>query len=367
LPVDSPDAVSLQNMIDHEHCYVCDRPVRKGSNEYDYIQKLLNRPKSNNKDIEYVKNNLSELFGSIQTNAQPFYSRIINIPHSIKSFKDKEQEFKDQIDRLDKQLKSLKDQRKDLLISGEDSETNVNDIINNYKGAIRQMENARNKIDDIILPKINNFKAQLKNTELEIENLSKKQDIPKGFQENFAIAKDLKDATIKAKERVYERMVKKLEEHANIHFKELIKNNDLAGGILKFEKTPSGAINFNYLDKDGNMVTGASEGFQRMKKFSVVMAIITANNAEYNYPLLADAPLSAFGEGFTEGFFNATGKIFPQSLILVKELYKQDDEQKLSPLGKKLLKEDFVQTMYVNSVPENAEQKDLLTHQNRLK
>lgn len=367
LPVDSPDAVSLQNMIDHEHCYVCNRPARKGSHEHDYIIELLKRPTSNTKDVEYVKNNLNELFGAIQTNSQPFYSRIANIPSSIQNFKDKEQEFKDQIDRLDKQFKSLRDQRKDLLISGEDSEVSNNDIINNYKGAIRQMENARNKIDDIILPKITNFKAQLKNTEFEIENLSKKQDIPKGFQENYAIAKDLKEASIKAKERVYERMIKKLEEHANVHFKDLIKNNDLAGGILKFEKTPSGAINFNYLDKDGNVVAGASEGFQRMKKFSVVMAIITANNTEYNYPLLADAPLSAFGEGFTEGFFTATGKIFPQSLILVKELYKRDDDQKLSALGKKLLKEDFVQTMYVNSVPENAEQKDLMTQQIRLK
>ena len=97
------------------------------------------------------------------------------------------------------------------------------------------------------------------------------------------------------------------------------------------------------------------------------MAIITANNTEYNYPLLADAPLSAFGEGFTEGFFSATGQVFPQSLILVKELYKSDDDQKLSLLGKKLLKEDFVKTMYVNSVPENAEQKDLVTSQKRLK
>jgi DNA sulfur modification protein DndD len=162
-------------------------------------------------------------------------------------------------------------------------------------------------------------------------------------------------------------MIKQLEEHANKHFQELIKNNDLSGGVLKFEKTPSGSINFNYLDKDGNLVTGASEGFQRMKKFSVVMAIITANNAEYNYPLLADAPLSAFGEGFTEGFFDATGRVFPQSIILVKELYNRTDDQKLTGLGKKLLKESFVKTMYVNNVPEGAEQKEIITTRTKLK
>ncbi|MBB2147365.1 ATP-binding protein [Pedobacter gandavensis] len=367
LPVNSPDAVSLQNMVDHEHCYVCDRPARRDSKEHNYITALKNRPSSGSKEVEYVKNNLNNFFGDIQINAQPFYNRISNIPSSISSFKDKEGEYIQQIDRFSAQLKSLKDQRKDLLISGEDSKANENDIINNYKGAIRQIENARTKIDDIILPKINDYKYKVKNTELEIENLSKVQDIPRGFQENFTIAKDLANATTKAKERVYDRMIKKLEEHANNHFQSLIKSNDLVGGVLKFEKTPSGAINFNYIDRAGNIVSGASEGFQRMKKFSVVMAIITANNSEYNYPLLADAPLSAFGEGFTEGFFESTAKIFPQSVILVKELFDRNDDQKLTSLGRKLRKEDFVKAMYLNTVPEGAEQKDLETKQIRLK
>lgn len=97
------------------------------------------------------------------------------------------------------------------------------------------------------------------------------------------------------------------------------------------------------------------------------MAIISANNAEYNYPLLADAPISAFGEGFTEGFFEAIGDVFPQSIVLVKELYKQEDEMKINELGKRLLKDDRVKTMYVNHVPENAEQIELVTTQTKLK
>ena len=162
-------------------------------------------------------------------------------------------------------------------------------------------------------------------------------------------------------------MINLLETHANNHFKELTINNDLAGGILKFEKTPSDSIEFNYIDSKGNIVHGSSEGFQRMKKFSVVMAIISANNSVYNYPLIADAPISAFGEGFTEGFFEATGKVFPQSIVLVKELYKKSDKQKINELGKRLLKDKFVKTMYVNHVPDGAEQIDLVTTKTKLK
>lgn len=97
------------------------------------------------------------------------------------------------------------------------------------------------------------------------------------------------------------------------------------------------------------------------------MAIISANTTKYNYPLLADAPISAFGEAFTEGFFEATGNVFPQSIILVKELYDVNDEMKLTKLGKKLLKDENVKTMYVNQVTPGAEQIDRLTTKIKLK
>jgi uncharacterized protein YlaI len=31
-------------MIDHEHCYVCNRPALIDSEEYDFIVRLKNRP-----------------------------------------------------------------------------------------------------------------------------------------------------------------------------------------------------------------------------------------------------------------------------------------------------------------------------------
>jgi len=367
LPVNSPDAVSIQNMIDNEHCYVCDRPAKKGRPEYSYLTKLLKRPAEIQKDKDLLENDLKDFFGNIQIDAQPFYNRISNITKSVRATQDKEDDLKRQIHRLKDQLKSLTDQRKDILLGGNDTEFNPAEILSSYQGAIRRMESARSKIDDIITPKIDKLKSEVKNIEIEIESLNNLQDIPQGYKDNYSIAIDLADATLKAKERVYDNMITLLEEHANSHFQNLTINNDLAGGILKFEKTPSGSINFNYLDSKDNPVYGSSEGFQRMKKFSVVMAIISANNKEYNYPLLADAPISAFGEGFTEGFFEASGKVFPQSIVLVKELYKASDEIKLSDLGKRLLKDKNVTTMYVNHVPPGAEQIDLITTKTRLK
>jgi len=367
LPVNSPDAVSLENMIDSEHCYVCDRPAEKGSDAHNYLLKLKNRPNENKPTKEFVKNDLEEFFGNLQVNASPFCNKFDAIPQSVLRTKEREGELRERVDKLNNELKSLKSQRKDILIAGAESDENDNalSIINQFKGAIKRMEQASNKIERLE-GNIKELKHNLSVTEKEIENLRPK-DLPEGYTLNYKICSDLEEAIVNAKERVFDNMVNLLEEHANRHFQNLIRHNDLAGGILKFEKTPAGSISLKYIDSTGNEVHGGSEGFQRMKKFSVVMAIISVNTTQYNYPLLADAPLSAFGKAFTEGFFEAIGGVFPQSIVLVKELYDGDDEMKLSDLGKKLIKEDNIKTIYLNTVNKDVEQIDLVTTKTKLK
>jgi len=367
LPPGSPDAASIAKMVEKEHCHVCNREAKRGTPAHDYLIKMSEREKSDKSNKSIYKNDLRQFFGDLQINAQPFYNKFDNIRDSIINTKEKEVELKESIDRLKKQIKSIEDDRNSIMIAGHDAELSAKEIISNYNGAVRRMENANGKINDIIIPKINKYKKDLKAIEQEIKDLNKSNDIPSGYNENYDVLNDLEEAAQKAKDRVFDGMIELLEEHANIHFKNLIKNNDLSGGILKFEKNPNGSINFNYIDSKGNTVHGSSEGFQRMKKFSVVMAIISANNSEYNYPLLADAPISAFGEGFTEGFFEAIGDVFPQSIVLVKELYKREDDMKINELGKRLLKDAKVKSMYVNHVPENAEQIELVTTQTKLK
>ncbi|PIX15245.1 MAG: hypothetical protein COZ74_00760 [Flavobacteriaceae bacterium CG_4_8_14_3_um_filter_31_8] len=364
LPLDSPDSVSLKNMIEKEHCFVCDREAKEGSHAHNHFIKLKNRAVDSKKDIDFVKSNLEGFFGGLQINAQPFYNKIASIEDSILKTREKEIALNERLTKLKKELKFLKDQKKDILISGTEDE-NSQSIINRYKGSIKRMEQSSIQIERLegITKRIYD---SIKNTEKEIASLVP-SDIPEGYLLHFNLCSDLAEATVKAKERVFDNMVNLLEQYANEHFQNLIKYNELAGGHLKFDKTPSGAIEFNYIDNKGNLVSGAAEGFQRMKKFSVVMAVISANTNKYNYPLLADAPLSAFGSAFTEGFFEATGKVFPQSIILVNDLYDKDDEMKINELGKKIIKGDLVKRVYVNQVTEGVEQVELVTTKIKLK
>jgi DNA sulfur modification protein DndD len=356
LPVNSPDAVTLEQMIDGQHCYVCDRPAKEGTEAHNYLLKLKNRPNGNSSKKEFVKNDLEDFFGNLQLNAAPFLNKFESIPTSVLRTREKESELKQRLDKLNSDLKALKSQRKDILIAGTESEgiDNATTIINQYKGAIKRMESSSFKIERF-KDTIKDLKYKINNTEKEIKSLRPK-DIPEGYTANYEISKDLVEATNQAKERVFDKMVSLLENHANEHFQNLIKYNDIKGGVLRFDKSPSGGISLDYIDDLGNEVSGASEGFQRMKKFAVVMAIISANTSQYNYPLLADAPLSAFGKAFNKGFFEAIPDVFPQSIILVKDLYDKDSEDKLTDLGQKLIKNDFIKTFYLNEVDEELPQ-----------
>src|SRR5690606_28078589 len=105
-------------------------------------------------------------------------------------------------------------------------------IINQYKGSIRRMEQATSRIERL-QDSIKDYKNKIANTEKEIKNLRPK-DIPEGFSINYEISKDLVEASINAKERVFDKMVNLLEDHANEHFQNLIKYNNIQGGVLKF-------------------------------------------------------------------------------------------------------------------------------------
>lgn len=367
LPADSPDAVTLEQMIDEEHCYVCDRPAAKGSNAYNYLLKLKNRPNDDTTKKDFVKNDLEDFFGNLQINASPFLNKFEAIPQNVLRTREKELELRKRLDKLNSEVKDLKSRRKDILVAGTESDgsDNASDIINQYKGSIRRIEQASAKIERLE-ETIKLLKVKITNTDKEITSLRPK-DIPEGFSVSYDISQDLLAATTKAQERVFDKMVSLLENHANTHFQNLIKYNDIKGGLLKFEKTPAGGISLDYIDEAGNEVSGASEGFQRMKKFAVVMSIISANTSQYNYPLLADAPLSAFGNAFNKGFFDSIPDVFPQSIILVKDLYDKDIEGKLTDLGQKLLESDNIKTFYLNEVDEELPQIERTTRIQRRK
>lgn len=366
LPPDSPDSVTLQTMVEREHCYVCNREAKKDTEPWKHIASLLNRKESGqNKSVQIFKNDLNDFFGEIQLGAQSYVGRIGGIQQSIFRTREKEQELLERLTKVKDKIKNLKDERSYLIIGNEDDMTDARQIMAQYKGALTRLQKAE---DDIVKAKnrIESLNDSIRKDENELGRM-RPQDTPKEYELHLDISSDLRDAAQKTRIRVFDDMILKLEKEANQHFQNLIKYNELAGGILKFKKNPRGTIDFKYIDEEENEVSGASEGFQRMKVLAVLMAVISVNPYGYLYPLLADAPLSAFGQGFIKGFFEETEKVFPQSIILIKDLYDRDSENKLNKLGNDLLKNDSVSTVYLNHIPKNLKQVEVYTEHKKIK
>jgi DNA sulfur modification protein DndD len=366
LPPDSPDSVTLQTMVDKEHCYVCNREAKKETEPWHHIVSLLNRDQpGQNKSVQVFKNDLNDFFGEIQLRAQSYVGRIGDIPNSILRTREKEQDLLERLTKVKDKVKNLKDERSHLIIGDEDEMSDARQIMANYRGALSRLQKAE---DDIVKSKqrIESLTDNIRKDENELVRM-RPQNTPKEYELHLDISSDLRDAAHRTRIRVFDNMILKLEKEANQHFQNLIKYNELAGGILKFEKNLRGTIDFKYIDEAGNEVTGASEGFQRMKVLAVLMAIISVNPQGYMYPLLADAPLSAFGQGFIKGFFEETEKVFPQSIILIKDLYDRDSENKLNKLGNELLKDQSVSTIYLNQIPKDLKQIEVFTEHKKIK
>jgi DNA sulfur modification protein DndD len=367
LPPDSPDSVTLQTMLDREHCYVCNREAKKESDSWIHIASLMSRKDSGqSKPIQIFNNDLNDFFGEIQLGAQSYVGRIGGIQESIFRTREKEQELLEKITKVKEKIKNLKEDRSHLIIGGdEDNMVDARQIMAQYKGALTRLQKSEEDIKKSKI-RIDGLKEGIRKDENELGRM-RPQDTPKEYELHLEISTDLRDAAQRTRIRVFDDMLLKLEKEANQHFQNLIKYNELSGGILKFEKNPIGTIDFKYIDEEGNVVSGASEGFQRMKVLAVLMAIISVNPYGYLYPLLADAPLSAFGQGFIRGFFEETEKVFPQSIILIKDLYDRDSENKLNKLGNELLNNRSVSSIYLNQIPENLKQVEVYTEHIKIK
>jgi len=365
LPVGSPDPITVRTMIEKEFCYVCNREALKGTEPYNHLVSLLERPVKKG-EIDVFKNDLGAFFSDIQTGSQPFLSRMESVPDSVRQTRLKETELNERIKLIQNKIKDQKDKRSHLIIGEEDSDlSDVRAIMSQYKGAISRMERAKSDVDTSS-EKLAKYRKDLKLLEDEIGRMDIK-DVPEIYRTNYNYASDLKNAAERTRTRVYEKMLETLEKFANQHFKNLIKYNDIKGGELKFVSTANDTIEFFYVDRLGNEVSGASEGFQRMKVLSVLMAIISVTKTGYEYPLLADAPLSAFGQGFIRGFFEETAQVFPQSIILIKDLYDKNSPNKINSLGHELLKNENIKTVYLNEIPENLDQIDIYTTKQKIK
>lgn len=335
LPEGSPDDVSLDRMLKEHRCFVCGRPIENDSPEYKSIQDLRNRSLShaNQADKSDMHQFFDRLLHSVAaySNVDDVYALVTKDRKALRSLREDLSTEKDKLDVARNELFNYGG-----TMSGADDDTN---LLAAYKKSMEDITTNRDEIESL-KARIKDLKADIAKLDDDLASLSS--------TEMSRSAKKLKDVVSDAqlifantKKRIYNEVLNKLEKLSNTYYEKLTEGNEAMRGTLHFSKTSDETVVIKVLDSNGFDVTGASEGFQRMKKIAVVMAIISSNlgDGHFNYPFIADAPFSAFGRNFIDNFIKVVPEVFNQSIIMIKELIDVDDEAFLTDNGKKILNE----------------------------
>ena len=362
LPEGSPDDGSLNIMLERGWCFVCDRPAPKGSKEWKHIESVRNR--SRKTETESVSD-LHSFFDDIQKNVMAF--------RNVDS-------IKGNIAKVRSTLKTINQKITDL---EKDRRTAISEYVN-YGGNCRNMDSEAdlNLLNRFIKAKedtdhykslMNKAKKHIGELEEEIKRIEAEmrkcvgKDIPGEYQDMVDIIGDAQTIFSNTQQRIYDTVINDLEIKSNKFYQLLTKGNNVVGGNLKFSKTAYDAIQVDVLTQLGDRLSGASEGFQRMKKIAIVMAIISSKigDRHFAYPFIADAPFSAFGKNFINNFFDAVPNVFKQSIIMIKDMYEVDAPELITEDGKRILEKmrsgDILGTFYVNAINEVADTTGLET------
>ncbi len=362
LPEGSPDDASLDRMLKECRCLVCNRPFKEDDEHYKHVEMLRNRSKN---QILKQEEKFKTFFGDILKHVSPFMN-VDSIFGNIAQCAIDQKELMQKIKAKEEEIKQTLidfanyggsegdiDNNKDADILSAYNKA-LNDI-NIYKGYIASAQNT-----------IEGFKEELANCEKKMSEFGGAA-VPQSYRDFKDVMKDIQLIFNRTKERIYDEVLYSLEEKSNDFYQKLTAGNNVDGGKLVFSKTSYDAIQLKVINESGGEFTGASEGFQRMKKIAVVMAIVSSKigGGYYDYPFIADAPFSAFGKNFITNFFATVPSVFRQCIIMIKDLYDVNDPHFLSDDGKQILndmKEGRLKgTFYVNYITEAADPTKLET------
>jgi DNA sulfur modification protein DndD len=320
LPVNVPEPHYLEWMIEKERCLVCDRKAEAGSEPYNKIAELLNLSKNETPTVKSIfKNNHVNELKKLLHNGLSLSNDIKNVDSRIIHILEHSNKLTEEISLLKNKLNLKNDEYEHLKRATLLSDRVAHDIINEYSIADRRSHEFKKECDDLD-DRIKNVQSELDRIESRLNDLSS-NFIDKSLVLKKEMISDLAAAAISTRSKVFNDLIKRLEEEANKHYSEMTKNIHSFRGEIRLKLTDSGDYMPEVITSDGRIIVGLNTGNLLLVKLSVVMAIISAKKITHNYVLITDAPTSVFGEELTLGFCKTVSKVYKQSIILTKDFY----------------------------------------------
>ena len=361
LPEGSPDTSSLERMLKTEVCEVCGQKAHKGSDAWNHIKMILDRPKK----ISTTRNDFGHFYGMLQKSASSYLMSIPRLTSKIEDVKIRLEKMKENLEDLEEKKNDIFTELNNAGGHADNSEYNDRNVVAGY----RQVNSVITEKENEIIGKnkmVTQMEGALAAINQKLSSYKKAADVEK-YDDFAQVLAKIKTVIEETKDDIFDRTIEILAQNANEKYKALTSGNQSSGGILDFQRDHD-VVNVTIRDVNNGEITGLGTGFQRMKQLAIVMAVISSkigDEKKFDYPFISDAPFSEFGENFINNFFAVAPEVFSQSIIMIKELYDPNADDLLTPFGRRILdkmnKGQIPGTFYVNVIEEKADTTGLVT------
>lgn len=328
LPVNVPEPIYVNKMLDNEHCLVCDREAPKGSDAHEAIKRLLADTENSIEKLEKEESsnfNFSNSFKALYDNGLIQKDKINDIDQDIANTLSVIEDLRTQKDQLKKEVQEIDDELENYILESSIELNEAKRITSEIKAKQSIISDQKTEIG-YLETKIQTLTQEIGRLEKKYENLVL-GDVPSKLITKEEICDDLNRAAKSTRNRVYQQLIERLEDEANKHYRSMMQDNKSARGIIRL-KQYDGKYTPELLDDEGNRFTNINKGNLLLIKLATIMAIISARKSTrdtYLYTLISDAPMSVFGEDYTMGFCKTASQVYRQSIIMSKDFYKNDD------------------------------------------
>lgn len=324
LPLDVPEPIYVQRMLEEEKCLVCDRVAEKNSEAWNKIKELIERPSIPLKKNELLnKQNFSDDFRRLYQNGLALTRRIEEIDLDIKDTLKKINSINLKIKDLNKEVKEVEADINKVLSDTSETEESAEHIIAEYSIQNKYVKDFNDKLNKLT-QQVEHNNNILKNLKLQLKDLVT-GEVPKKLKEKIDVLNDFASIAITTRERVFNKLITQLENEANSHYKAMTTGNKSARGSIKLRRLPNGNYMPEIIDNKGIPLLGSNTSNLILVKLSAIMAIISAKSNDgivSFYTLITDAPFSVFNDDYTIGFCKTVSKVYRQSIIMSKEFYR---------------------------------------------
>lgn len=333
LPIDVPEPIHVQTMLNAERCLVCDREAPKGSDAWLKIKELLDRSQMKLKKLEdedQAIHNFSPDLKKLYQNGLGMSHVISRIDDDIANTFERLQKLSTKRKTLADDLRKVEDEVKSLEAETALTGSDAINLLNDY--------NAMNDLARRSSTEANNLEHLINRKKEGLESINKKLSdlvvgtLPAYLEEKVKVLDEFYQVAHSTRKRVFNKLVQMLETEANKHYLEMIQGNLSARGMIRLKELSNGK---NYMpelvDEQGNVLLQLNTGNIILIKLATIMAIISARQGSRDtelYTLITDAPMSVFGEDYTIGFCKTVSKVYRQSIIMSKEFYRNEKLRK---------------------------------------